>query len=252
MVLRLLVLVLLFSGQIAIAQGGTSSALERVKQMEQQLWAASNQGVYQMTIVTPHWQRTLEIKAWMIRPEKTLIRILAPKKERGVGSLRIRSEMWNYIPKIDRVIKIPPSMMLQPWMGSDFTNDDLVKESSLITDYEHSQFASTSESGIAVVGIRAIPKPDAPAVWGKLEFWLRASDNLPLRQLYYDERGRLVKQLSFDNIQLLGGRLIPTRWTMRSATKTDQHTVIELLSMQFDIAIDEKLFSMRRLRTPDW
>jgi outer membrane lipoprotein-sorting protein len=119
------------------ASAADPSGREILDRVEKLLWGTTVQGAYEMTITTPRWTRTLVLKAWMDRPRRSFIRIVAPAKEAGIGSLRIGAEMWNYLPNVERVIKIPPSMMLQSWMGSDFTNDDLVKESSILDDYTH-------------------------------------------------------------------------------------------------------------------
>ena len=154
-------LALLLSLPLAAASLSGGDIVSRVENL---LWGRTSEGNYQMQITTPHWQRTLELQVWMERPEKTFIRILAPAKEAGIGSLRIGNEMWNYLPKVERIIKIPPSMMLQPWMGSDFTNDDLVKESSIIDDYTHQLVAEEQQDGVGVYRIESIPKPEAAVV----------------------------------------------------------------------------------------
>src|SRR5574341_2176164 len=141
-----------------------------------------------MSVTTPRWQRTLSLRAWMERPKRSFIRIMTPAKEAGIGSLRIGAEMWNYLPNVERTIKIPPSMMMQPWMGSDFTNDDLVKESSVVDDYTHRVLAAESVAGAPVYVIEAIPKPEAAVVWGKIVFRVRKSDFIPIAVEYYDER----------------------------------------------------------------
>ncbi len=151
-----------------------------------------------MTVRTPEWQRTLEMTFWYDYPEKTFIRITAPAKDAGTGTLRLGSNMWTYLPSVERVIKIPPSLMLQAWMGSDFTNDDLVKESSLPTDYTHRIEGETTEDGDACYRLIATPKPNAPVVWGKLVLLIRKSDFLPRREEFYDEQGTLQKTLYFD------------------------------------------------------
>ena len=225
-------------------------AFTAVKNMEELLWAGTNRGEASMTIETPHWRRTLRMQVWMDRPDLTFIRILSPKKERGVGSLRIGDEMWNFIPNIDRVIKIPPSMMLQPWMGSDFSNDDLVKESSLIEDYDHRLLDIMEDEAGKVAHIEATAKPDAPVVWGKIELWLNPDSFIPLRQMFFDEQGQAIKDLTFDEVKVIGGRKVPTRWTMTSLDKTDQRTVIILHNMEYDVPLDSGIFTQRNLRQP--
>jgi len=238
---------------VTIYQGSTATAetVEGriiVSDIEKRLWGMTSDGEYEMTITTPHWSRTLRLHSWMQRPDKTFVRILAPKKEAGIGSLRVKSEMWNFLPKIERVIKIPPSMMLQPWMGSDFTNDDLVKESSMVDDYVHRIEANEAVNGVAVLRIVSTPRPEAAVVWGKLVYRVREHDRMPLSQQYYDERGELIKELKFSDVLLMGGRRIPTRWIMVPAKKPGNMTEIRIIKLRFDQPISESIFTLRNLR----
>lgn len=219
-----------------------------VSRVEKLLWGRTSEGEYEMIITTPHWSRTLKLRSWMQRPDKTFVRILSPKKEAGIGSLRIGNEMWNYLPNIERVIKIPPSMMLQPWMGSDFTNDDLVKESSMVDDYVHRIEATETVDGIEVYRVISTPRPEAAVVWGKLVYRVRKHDLMPLSQQYYDERGELIKELTFSDVKKMGGRLIPTLWTMKPMKKPGKKTEIRLLSMNFNQPIKTSIFTLRNLR----
>ncbi len=219
-----------------------------ISEVEKRLWGRTSQGRYEMTITTPYWQRTLVLQVWMQRPDKSFIRILSPAKEAGVGSLRIKDEMWNYLPKVERTIKVPPSMMLQAWMGSDFTNDDLVKESSMIDDYTHEIITEETIDGELAYRIKSIPKADAPVVWGKLIYLVRKGDLMPLRFDYYDERGRLIKSLTFSNVREMDGRQVPTRWQMRTIEKPENSTVIVLDEVTFDRPISAKIFSLRELQ----
>ena len=219
-----------------------------IAEVEKRLWGSTSQGRYEMTITTPYWQRTLLLQVWMQRPDKSFIRILSPAKEAGVGSLRIKDEMWNYLPKVERTVKVPPSMMLQAWMGSDFTNDDLVKESSMINDYTHEIVAEEEIDGEPVYRIKSIPKPGAPVVWGKLIYLVRQSDLMPLSFDYYDERGRLIKSLTFSEVREMDGRQVPTHWEMRPTDKPENVTVIRLDEVTFDRPISAKIFSLRNLR----
>ena len=217
-------------------------------QVEKLLWGQTMQGSFEMSVTTPRWQRTLELRVWMDRPERSFIRILSPAKEAGIGSLRIKSEMWNYLPSIERTIKIPPSMMLQPWMGSDFTNDDLVKESSVVDDYSHRILGIEQADGAPVYRIEAIPKPEAAVVWGKLVYRVRKADFVPLGTEYYSERGELVRTMVYGNVRPIGGRTIPTRWEMRPTNRPGNLTVILLKDAQFDGPIDSEVFSLRNLQ----
>jgi outer membrane lipoprotein-sorting protein len=222
------------------------SAREIVDRVETLLWGKTVQGEYEMTIVTPRWQRTLALRAWMERPRRSFIRILAPVKEKGIGSLRIGAEMWNYLPNVERIIKIPPSMMLQPWMGSDFTNDDLVKSSSIVDDYTHTILR---EEGTAYV-LELIPKPEAAVVWGKILYWVRKGDLMPLKEEFYDERGALVRTMTFAEVKPMGGRTIPTRWEIRPSDKPGNSTTVVVKTALYDRPIDEEVFTQRNLQKP--
>ena len=223
---------------------------EIVDRSEKLLWGKTFQGELEMSVATPRWQRTLTLRAWIERPRQSFIRILSPAKEAGIGSLRIGSEMWNYLPKVERTIKIPPSMMLQPWMGSDFTNDDLVKESSVVDDYVHHILRTEPADGAMTYVIEATPKPDAAVVWGKIIFWVRKPDFVPLREEFYSERGELVRVLAFSDVRALDGRMVPTRWEMRPQDKPGNVTTVVLKGARYDQAIDPETFTQRNLQKP--
>ena len=223
---------------------------EIVDRSERLLWGSTFQGELAMNVATPRWQRTLALRTWIERPRQSFIRILSPAKEAGIGSLRIGSEMWNYLPNIERTIKIPPSMMLQPWMGSDFTNDDLVKESSVVDDYIHRIVRTEPTGDAAAYVIEATPKPDAAVVWGKIVFWVRNTDFVPLREEFYSERGELVRVLTFSDVRSLDGRMVPTRWEMRPQDKPGNVTTVVLKSARYDQPIDPETFSQRNLQKP--
>jgi outer membrane lipoprotein-sorting protein len=236
------------AGSPAIAQ--EPSARDIVDRVETLLWGRTIQGEYEMTITTPRWQRTLSLHAWIERPRRSFIRIRAPAKEKGIGSLRLGAEMWNYLPNVERTIKIPPSMMLQPWMGSDFTNDDLVKSSSLIDDYVSGILREEPAGGAQAYVLELIPKPDAAVVWGKILYWVRKSDLIPLKQEFYDERGALIRVMTFSEIRSMGGRTIPTRWEIRPAEKPGNSTAVQIKSAVYDRPIDPEIFTQRNLQKP--
>lgn len=158
-------LLMLLSSAVVAQEPPGREILDRVEQL---LWGKTVQGEYEMTISTPRWQRTLGLRVWIERPKRSFVRIVSPAKEAGIGSLRLGSEMWNYLPNVERVVKIPPSMMLQPWMGSDFTNDDLVKQSSILEDYTLKVLAAVTVEGQAAYQVEAIAKPEAAVVWGRI------------------------------------------------------------------------------------
>ncbi|MBE9502923.1 MAG: outer membrane lipoprotein-sorting protein [Proteobacteria bacterium] len=232
----------------ALAQQKELSALDIIKKVDQLLRGDSAHSVMEMTIINPRWKRTLKMESWERGRKESLVRILAPKKEEGVGSLKIDYQMWNYLPRVERIIKIPPSMMMSSWMGSDFTNDDLVKESSIVEDYSHTLLGTVDLNGTDAFKIEAIPKPEAPVVWGKLYFFVREKDYVPLRQEYFSESGELVRYLNFSDIKVMGGRLLPTVWEMVPLNKKGKKTIINLIQIQFDLPLKDELFSLRNLK----
>lgn len=221
---------------------------ELVTHVEQMLWSKTSEGQAEMSVITPRWQRTLTLHFWMDRPDRTFVRILGPAKEAGIGSLRIKSEMWNWLPSVERVIKIPPSMMLQPWMGSDLSNDDLVKESSIVDDYTHALRGKDKVDGIEVYVVDSIPKPDAAVVWGKIVNKIRVADRLPQQDEFYDERGQLIRVMRFENIRAIGGRVIPTRWSVQPLAKPGNRTTFTILKERFDAPISDDVFTLGNLQ----
>ena len=243
----LLIATALASVTAAAAWTQEPTAQEIIDRSEKALWGTTLQAQLMMTVATPRWTRRLELAAWIERPRRSFVRILAPAKEAGIGSLRIGSEMWNYLPTVERTIKIPPSMMLQPWMGSDFTNDDLVKESSIVTDYTHRLVGADMVDGAPVYVVESTPTPDAAVVWGKIVQRVRQADFLPARGEFYDERGTLVRVLTFSEIRTLGGRMIPTRWEMRPTAKPGNVTTMVMTRATFDAPIAGEIFTRRNL-----
>jgi outer membrane lipoprotein-sorting protein len=223
------------------------SATEVVDRAETVLWGKTIQGDIEMIVKTPSWSKTFAIKLWVDRPLKAFTRITAPAKEAGITSLRLALEMWNYIPSIERTIKIPPSMMLQPWFGSDFTNDDVLRESSNVNDYTHKIFAESNMDGHEVYEIEGLPKPNAAVVWGKVIFTIRKGDFIPIKTAYYDEHGELVRILTYSDVRMLNGRTIPTRWEMQPLNKPGKSSLIIVKSAIYDKVINPDLFSLRNL-----
>jgi outer membrane lipoprotein-sorting protein len=223
-------------------------ALELVRKMDDLYRSKTSYAQLEMEVVTPDWQRTLVLRAWSGGLDKTFIRILEPKKEAGVGTLRLGNEMWNYLPNTDKVIKIPPSMMMSSWMGSDFTNDDLVKEYTFVNDFTFRMITPEHpEPGLAYVECQ--PKPGVPIVWDKIVIALRESDNLPIWQKYFDEKGRVARLMTYSDIKTFGRRTIPTVMEMIPQTKPGYKTVLRYGSVQFDVPLDDNLFSLRNLQS---
>ena len=223
------------------------SGRDIVDREEKAFWGKTVQAQLTMTVTTPRWARTLELQSWMERPRRSFIRILSPAKEAGIASLRIGTEMWNYLPAVERTIKIPPSMLTQSWMGSDFTNDDLVKESSIVDDYTQRIVGADTVAGASVYVVELLPKPDAAVVWGRLVLRIRKTDFLPASEEFYDERGTLVRVMTFSDIRVLGGRSIPTKWELRSVTKPGNVTTMIMKNATYDASIPDEIFTQRNL-----
>ncbi len=241
---RVLLVVMLAWGSVW-AQSVDVNAI--VKRSEDAIRGKTSHAVFEMKIVTPYYTRTLKLESWWVGTEKALIVILAPPKEAGNKTLKIGNELWNYLRNTETVIKLPPSMLLQSWNGSDFTNDDLVRESSMVRDYQLTLVGEDTIDGVPCWKIQGIPKPEASVVWGKILYWVRKTDNLPSRVEFYDENGTLIRHLEYRDFKVMGGRKIPTHWVMINDVKPGRRTEIRLLKIRFDIKIPSRIFSLREL-----
>ncbi len=228
---------------------GQETAEEIIDRVDRILRGESSRGTATMEVVTEHWERSMTMKAWSLGTEYSLVRITAPKKEAGTATLKAGDEIWNYLPRVDRTIKIPPSMMMGSWMGSHFTNDDLVKESRLVEDYNIEIAYEGERDGVAVWEFDLRPKQEAAVVWGRIEYQVRKDDLMPTWARYYDEDGNLVRMLNFSDYRVMDDRLVPTVMTMRPEDKPDEHTTIRYRDLEFNIGLDESFFSLRALRS---
>lgn len=220
-----------------------------VRKMDELYRASSSAGTMEMEIITPQWSRTLAMQIWSTGMEKTLIRILEPKKERGVATLKIGNEMWNFLPKTDKVIKIPPSMMMSSWMGSDFTNDDLVREYTFIDDYTF-RLVRPEDGEVDCYHVECIPKKGRPIIWGRLLTAVRTDNYLPVWEKFYDEKGRLMRIIRFKDIKTFGSRTIPSVMELEPQNRLGHRTVVRYVDFEFDCGVDEETFSLRTLRAP--
>jgi len=201
-----------------------------------------------MTIVRPTWERSISLKSWGRGTEYSMIYITAPAKEKGQVFLKREKEMWNWVPSIDRMIKLPPSMMTQSWMGSDFTNDDLIRESSVVLDYEHTIVGEEKLLNRMCYKIQMIPKPEAAVVWGKIFMWVSKEDYLQLKIEFYDEDEQLVNTQILSDIKTLGGRTIPCHFEMIPADEEGKKTMIDISSSDFKTDVPESFFSQQNMK----
>lgn len=201
----------------------------------------------QMQIETPRWKRTMKMDIWTKGMDYTFVTVTYPVKDKGVSTLKREKDMWNFFPKINKVIKVPPSMMMSSWMGSDFTNDDLVKESSLRDDYEASLDENISEN---IYAITLVPKENVATVWGKIKIEIMKDKLIPLKQEFYDEKGIKVRIMTFSDVRKVGKRELPMKMELIPLTeeKKGHKTIISYEAIEFDLNIPESTFSRQNLQ----
>ena len=221
--------------------------LEIIDEVDRLMRGESSAGLMRMDIDTEHWSRSLEMRVWSLGAEHSLVRVEEPPREAGSATLMVGNEVWQYLPNVDRTFKLPPSMMLGSWMGSHFTNDDLVKESRLIEDYDIAIAHEGPRDGTEVWEFSLTPKPEAPVIWGRIEQQVRQSDRMPTWARYYDEDGALVRTMTFTDFRVLGGRTLPARMVVEPSDD-EERTVVTYLELDFDVGLDEDFFSIRNLR----
>ncbi len=209
----------------------------------------ASQATIEMVIHRPTWERRMQMDGWTKGTNRSLIRITAPAKDKDNGTLKKGRDMWTYNPKVNRVIKLPPALMSQSWMGSDFSNNDLAKSDSIINDYVHTLDATETHEGHKVYVIKSMPKPEAPVVWGMQVTKVR-DDWVMLSQEFFDEDLLPVKRMTADQIQMLGGRMFPKRWKMAEVDKPDQYTLLVYHRLAFLDDLPDSTFTLNRLKSP--
>lgn len=242
---RIIVLALTLVGLLPGAAPAAPLDLRKlIREVEDQYIGLSSRARMIMQVKTEHWQRSLEMEAWSEGRDYFLIRILAPPKERGVATLKAGREVWNYLPKVDRIIKIPPSMMGGAWMGSHITNNDLVKQSHIDEDYDFRLLNETE----AFWRIEGLPKPEAAVVWGKIVYQVGKAGRVPQRVEYFDEQMLKVREILFDQVRTVGERTIPLRMIVQPLDKPAEQTVLHYREIVFDLPIAKDFFSLRNLK----
>jgi outer membrane lipoprotein-sorting protein len=202
-----------------------------------------------MVIQRRDWQRSMTMRGWSEGDKKTLVRVTDPKKDAGNGTLSVDGNMWTYAPKINRVIKVPSSMMNQNWMGSDFSNRDISKDTAIIDDYDHTLLEIVEQDGHTVWAIESIPHEDAAVVWGREVLRIR-DDWVLLEQQFWDQDGELVKTLRAHEITEMGGRTIASVLRMARVDTPDEWTEVRTMAVEFDLALPDNLFTLSNLRNP--
>jgi outer membrane lipoprotein-sorting protein len=209
---------------------------------------ASSHGTFSMKVVTAHYTREMVMEGWSKGKDYSLIRILSPRKEQGTATLKADKDIWNYLPKVRRVIKVPSSMMGGSWMGSHFTNDDLIKESRMADDYTHKITFRGDRDGTAAIDLTLTPHDEAAVVWGKVVLSVREGDWLPLGVRYYDEDMILARTMTYSDPVKLGGRFLPARMVVAPSDKPGEYTEIVYNEIEFNIDLPDDLFTLRSLQ----
>jgi outer membrane lipoprotein-sorting protein len=230
------------------AAANEPTARELLDQVDDLHRGTSSHALSTMHVKTSRWDRTLSMEVWSEGDERSLIRILSPAKEAGMTTLKVDDNIWNYLPKVDRTMKVPAGMMSNNWMGSHFTNDDLVKESRMADDYIFQFTSMPDEDPTGLYVIECIPNPDAPVVWGKVVVQVRAEDRLPTEITYWDERGTLVRTMAFDDIREIDGRPVPFRMMLTPADTPEEFTEVIYDDLNFDVEIPASVFTLQALK----
>ncbi len=244
---KITAIVLLIVSSLGL-QAQDMTAKEIVRKADEKMRGKTAQMEMTIKIIRPTWQRDMGLKSWSKGNEKSMILITAPAKDKGTVFLKRDKEIYNWLPSIERSIKMPPSMMMQSWMGTDLTNDDLVKESSIVEDYEHSIVSNETREGRECWKLQLIPKPEAPVVWGKIYTWIDKKDFLQLRTEFYDEDEELVNTMTASDIKTMGGKVIASRVEVIPADKNGQKTVMLTEAVEFDKPIDDNFFSTQNMK----
>jgi len=209
----------------------------------------SSQGEMTMTIHRPSWERSMSMRSWTRGAKKSLVRVTAPKKDAGNGTLMVDSNMWTYSPKVNRVIKVPSSMMGQSWMGSDFSNKDVSRADDIVDQYDHELLGTEESDGHPVYVIESIPHEDAAVVWGKEVLRIR-DDHVLVSQEYFDQDGVLIKTLETLEIGEMGGRTLAIRQRMGKTDSPDEWTEMQVDAIEFDAEISDNVFTRSNLQNP--
>ena len=202
-----------------------------------------------MVIHRPDWERSMTMRAWTKGQEQTLVRVIEPKKDRGNGTLTDENSMWTFSPKVNRVIKVPSSMMAQSWMGSDFSNKDIARADDIIDQYDHAIIKSEEIDGIVVHDIESIPHEDAAVVWGREVMRIR-EDHVVLEHAFYDQDSALIKKLVSLDVGEMGGRMIAKRQRMVKTDNTEEWTEISVIDVDYEVDLKDSLFTLSNLRNP--
>jgi outer membrane lipoprotein-sorting protein len=241
------IVLLIFGMAFLYINAFSQKAEDIIKKAEDAIKGETSEGKFTMNIVTPEYQRSMTMQNWWVGNGKSLIVILSPNKDKGNKTLKIKNELWSYLKNTKTKMKLPASMMLMPWNGSDLTNDDLVRESNLAKDYISNVINEEEIGGEKCWKIDMVPNPEAPFVWGRIYYWVRQRDYLPALIQYYSEKGQLVRTMKFSDYKNMSGRFIPTKLVIESSTKPGHYTEFIYDDVKFDVKIPDRIFSLSQL-----
>lgn len=219
-----------------------------VQKADQKLRGQSSKSELTIQIVRPTWQREMGVKSWTKGDDLSVILITSPAKDEGTAFLKRGNEIWNWVPTIERTIKLPPSMMSQNWMGTDFTNDDLVKQSSIVDDYDHKIIGDTTLLNRPCWIIQMLPKPEAAVVWGKVVLCVDKKDYMELLSEFYDEDGYKVNIMKSSDVKTFDGKILPSRMEMIPVDEPGQKTVLIYKSLQFGVNLPDRFFTLQNIK----
>lgn len=237
--MKTIILIVLFSISLF-----AFSANDIIKNVQHNIQSDSGYSNVTMVVTTSRGDRTMKMESWNRGNDKSFIKILYPKQDNGITFLKIDTTMWQYVPKIEKTIKIPSSMMMQSWMGSDFTNDDMSKESSIVDDYIPTITSEDAQN----YTLTLIPKLDAPVVWGKIIMTIQKEHFIPLKAIYFDEDGKEKRILEYSDIKIVGTRYFPAVMTLIPSDKENNKTVVTMDEINFDTPIEDSRFTMSALK----
>ncbi len=230
------------------ALAGEPTAEELLNATDDMYRGEASTATISMHVKTARWDRTMTMEMWSRGEEKSLILIKSPAKEAGTATLKVEDNIWNYLPKVDRTMKVPASMMSGAWMGSHFSNDDLVKESRMAQDYEFAITQRPADNPEGQYVVECTPVPDAPVVWGKVVVKVRGEDLLTTEITYWDEKGELKRTMLFEDIKELGGRTMPGKMKLIPADKPGEFTEVIYESLDFDADVPDSTFTLQALK----
>jgi len=225
------------------------SAYQIIKEAQDRMTGKTSIAEMTITIQRPKWKREMSLKTWTKGDDKSISLVTAPARDKGTVFLRVGKEVWNWVPTVERVIKLPPSMMSQSWMGTDLTNDDLVNQTDLKEDFTHTLLGKKTVGDRMCYQVQSVPKESAAVVWGKIVTWIDVTDYIQMKTEFYDEDDFLINTFNAHNIKVMGGKKVASKFEIVPEEKPGNKTIMEYKSLKFDELIADDIFTTRNMRT---